>query len=157
MFSGKLLFSVFNTALKSYSSKVVNIGNSKTFVYNVINSKYFSTEVNVVTFEDIKKIKPEENVVLIDVREPLELKETGVIPGSINIPLGEVEVAFTQTTDQVFLKKYGKPKPAPSDPIIFSCKAGIRSAKAQTIVQNMGYLNVKNYLGGWIDWDTNKK
>lgn len=45
-----------------------------------------SCAVNFVTFEEVKALKDDKSVLLIDVREPSELKETGVIPGSINIP-----------------------------------------------------------------------
>ncbi|XP_049820333.1 rhodanese domain-containing protein CG4456-like isoform X2 [Aethina tumida] len=159
MFNGKLLFSVFNTALKSYSSKIVSVGNSINLP-NISNPSLiscYSTSSDVVTYEDIKQIKRDDNVTLIDVREPLELIETGTIPGSINIPLGEIEAAFTQTPNELFLKKYGRPKPNSKDPIIFSCKSGKRSAIAQNIVQNIGYSNVRNYLGGWTDWETKQK
>ena len=37
-------------------------------------------------------------------------------------------------------------------PIVFYCMAGIRSMKAAAIAQKLGFLNVKNYGGGWNDW-----
>lgn len=42
--------------------------------------------IPTVTYEYVKTLKNENNVLLIDVREPLELKESGTLPGSINIP-----------------------------------------------------------------------
>nr|CAH7765052.1 unnamed protein product [Callosobruchus chinensis] len=41
-----------------------------------------------VSFEEVKKFgnQPSKDVYIIDVREPMELQETGVIPNSINIP-----------------------------------------------------------------------
>lgn len=39
-----------------------------------------------VTFDEVKTLKDDKKVYLIDVREPSELQETGSIPGSINIP-----------------------------------------------------------------------
>nr|CAI5851036.1 unnamed protein product [Callosobruchus analis] len=43
---------------------------------------------SVASFEDVKKFgnQPSKDVYIIDVREPSELQETGVIPSSINIP-----------------------------------------------------------------------
>lgn len=41
---------------------------------------------NEVTFDYVKSLKDNKEVLLIDVREPSELEETGTIPGSINIP-----------------------------------------------------------------------
>lgn len=40
----------------------------------------------IATFEQVKALKDDQSYLLIDVREPLELKETGILPGSINIP-----------------------------------------------------------------------
>lgn len=40
----------------------------------------------IATFEDVKAIKDNKRCLLIDVREPTELQETGTLPGSINIP-----------------------------------------------------------------------
>lgn len=40
----------------------------------------------IATYEEIKDLPNHLEKLLIDVREPQELKETGVIPTSINIP-----------------------------------------------------------------------
>lgn len=46
-----------------------------------------STEsVKAATFEQVRALKEDKNVLLIDVREPSELQESGTIPGSVNIP-----------------------------------------------------------------------
>lgn len=42
--------------------------------------------VEIATFEEVKDLPNHPEKVLIDVREPEELKETGQIPTSINIP-----------------------------------------------------------------------
>lgn len=44
------------------------------------------TLLPVVTFDDVFKLKDDPNVLIIDVREPSELQDTGSIPRSINIP-----------------------------------------------------------------------
>ena len=45
----------------------------------------------------------------------------------------------------------GFPKPAPTDHVIFYCKAGARSASAAAYLLQQGYRNVSNYPG-FIDW-----
>lgn len=45
-----------------------------------------STSGGEITWEEVKELKDNTTVLLIDVRQPEELKETGIIPGSINIP-----------------------------------------------------------------------
>ena len=38
-----------------------------------------------------KKLDAKKNLVLVDVREPKEIKEGGAIPGAIHIPMAEIE------------------------------------------------------------------
>lgn len=45
-----------------------------------------SSAMNIAYFDEIKDLPNNPNVLLIDVREAAELKETGSIPTSINIP-----------------------------------------------------------------------
>ncbi|XP_030759045.1 thiosulfate sulfurtransferase/rhodanese-like domain-containing protein 3 [Sitophilus oryzae] len=118
-----------------------------------IQHHWFSTNKGqTVSFEEVKQNSVNKGVLIIDVREPTELIEHGVIPGSINIPLGEVEQVLRDTSDKDFHKKYGVPKPTTSSPIIFSCMKGARSEKAQNLALQLGYKESKNYLGGWNDW-----
>jgi len=37
-------------------------------------------------YDDIVKLSSQKDAVLIDVREPDEIKETGLLPGSVHIP-----------------------------------------------------------------------
>lgn len=47
----------------------------------------FSTNLaEIATYEEIKKLSKKPETLLIDVREPQELIDTGVVPTSINIP-----------------------------------------------------------------------
>ena len=38
-----------------------------------------------------KKLGTSQNLVLVDVREPAEIKEGGAIPGAIHIPMAQIE------------------------------------------------------------------
>ena len=38
-----------------------------------------------------KKLDASQNVVVVDVREPGEIKESGAIPGAIHIPMAQIE------------------------------------------------------------------
>lgn len=49
-----------------------------------------------VSYEQLKQLLAGRKVVLIDVREPWELREYGVIPGSINVPR-ECSSKYTQS------------------------------------------------------------
>uniref|UniRef100_A0A4W5MKK4 Thiosulfate sulfurtransferase like domain containing 3 n=1 Tax=Hucho hucho TaxID=62062 RepID=A0A4W5MKK4_9TELE len=104
-----------------------------------------------VSYEQLKKQLATRTSVVIDVREPWELREYGNIPGSINIPLGQVNIAL-QLNPEEFKEKYGGDMPQPTDHIVFSCLAGIRSQKALDQAVSLGYKAVQHYAGGWQDW-----
>ncbi|XP_049820335.1 rhodanese domain-containing protein CG4456-like isoform X2 [Aethina tumida] len=106
----------------------------------------------VVTFDDVFKLKDDPNVLIIDVREPSELQETGSIPRSINIPLNDVESVLKDLPNNEFEEKYGRTKPDFNFPIIFSCRSGKRAGQALEIAKNLGYKNLSNYKGSWLDW-----
>lgn len=86
-----------------------------------------------------RKDVEEKGAVIIDVRNISELEEEGFIPGSLHIPLSEVEQTLY---DYV---------PNPSTELIFYCKAGSRAQSALEIALSLGYSNVYN-LGGLKDW-----
>lgn len=48
----------------------------------------------IATYEEIKDLPNHLEKLLIDVREPQELKDTGVIPTSINIPRKLLQLIF---------------------------------------------------------------
>ncbi len=73
----------------------------------------------------------EQGAMILDVRTPQEYAG-GSIPGSVNIPLGELQNRVAEVTSQ------GKP-------VITCCASGIRSASALTILKKSG---VTCYNGG---------
>ncbi|XP_050075633.1 rhodanese domain-containing protein CG4456-like [Anopheles maculipalpis] len=105
----------------------------------------------VATTADIDDLPNHPEKLLIDVREPSELNATGQIPTSINIPLKTIRTELS-LTPEAFEKKYGRKKPAASDPIIFSCRSGVRAGQAALEADQLGYKNVKNYVGSWLEY-----
>lgn len=74
---------------------------------------------------------------IIDVRETDEIV-TGIIPGSVHIPLGLVEYRM-QDLDKS--KEY-----------ILVCRSGARSSKAVNFLESHGF-NVINMSGGMLSWE----
>uniref|UniRef100_A0A674N4B5 Sulfurtransferase n=1 Tax=Takifugu rubripes TaxID=31033 RepID=A0A674N4B5_TAKRU len=109
-----------------------------------------------VTYEQLKVLLAGQKSTVIDVREPWELREYGIIPGSINVPLGQVNTAL-QLGPEDFREKYGGEMPQQADKIVFSCLAGIRSKKALDQATSLGYKNVQHYPGGWQEWMKNEQ
>lgn len=70
--------------------------------------------------------------VVIDVREPFEFK-MGHVKGAINIPPSKL-MTGTEKLDDIAL----------DSEIIVYCRTGSRSAVATTILNDLGYRNVKN-------------
>lgn len=137
---------------KDYIAKLPELYQNTKFVRNMSQEG-----IPTVTYEYVKTLKNENNVLLIDVREPLELKESGTLPGSINIPLSQVENALKSTSPEEFLKTYERPKPAQNFALVFSCRSGKRSTTAAQTAIKLGYTNVQNYTGGWLNWEEKTK
>ena len=85
-------------------------------------------------------IGKEDQYTIIDVREPGEVQESGMISGAHNIPRGLLE----------FQLKPSEGFPADT-PILVYCAVGARAALAGVTLKELGFTNVKN-LGGLKDW-----
>jgi rhodanese-related sulfurtransferase len=86
--------------------------------------------------EAIKQGLSEGSFVLVDVREPHEFA-AGHIPGSVSHPLS--------TFDPEELR-------ALEGRIVFSCAAGVRSARAVALAQEAGLDVREHYRGGFKEW-----
>lgn len=84
--------------------------------------------------------------VLIDVREPGEQGQTGVIPGAVSAPRGMLEFFADPASP------YHRTEFDPKRRIIVHCAAGGRSALAADTLQQMGYTNVAHLEGGIKAW-----
>ncbi|XP_035784516.1 rhodanese domain-containing protein CG4456-like isoform X1 [Anopheles albimanus] len=105
----------------------------------------------VATLAEVEDLPNHPEVLLIDVREPAELEATGRIPTSINIPLKTVQHELGLGAE-AFEAKYGRKKPTLDDPLIFSCRSGVRAGQAALQADQLGYRNVKNYVGSWLEY-----
>ncbi len=80
------------------------------------------------------RLQSDEQLYLLDVREPIEFHTFNI--GGVNIPLGQLTAGAVQ------------PGVAKTTEIIVICKVGLRSKTAQSLLNQMGYTNVKNLEGG---------
>jgi rhodanese-related sulfurtransferase len=51
-----------------------------------------------------------------------------------------------------FQDRFGFAKPTAETEVIFYCKAGVRSSAAAQLARQVGYQNVSEYRGSWMDW-----
>ena len=94
-----------------------------------------AAQVVMISPAELNKMKGEPDVVLVDVREPGELKgEIGAIEGVVNIPVGQIESRLSE------LDKNKR--------IVTICRSGRRSAKAADILLKNGFTKVYSLEGG---------
>jgi rhodanese-related sulfurtransferase len=87
---------------------------------------------------DIDAMIAKGDVVVLDVREPSELAETGTVKGAIHIPLGQLESRLGEL---------------PKDKVILTaCRGGGRASRALTLLESKGFktagfCGLKDYTG----------
>ena len=77
-----------------------------------------------------------EGAVILDVREPSETAN-GKIPGSVNIPLGQLRTRLNEIDKNRL--------------IVCSCQVGLRGYLAERILKQNGF-NAANLSGGYLTW-----
>lgn len=105
------------------------------------NTQNLSFFMQDITVEELKKrLDAGEDLIVIDVREPSEYAEFNI--GAELIPLGSLPAALEQL------------EPYRNREIVLHCRSGARSANAKAFMEKQGFANVRNLLGGMMDWQT---
>lgn len=86
------------------------------------------------------------DVLLVDLREPAERGEHGVIAGAVHAPRGMLEFYADPTS------AYFHPEFDPARRTILYCATGGRSALAAATLQELGYTRVAHLTGGLNAW-----
>jgi len=84
-----------------------------------------------------RRLEAGEQLTVLDVREPWELA-IAHLPGTLNIPLGEVPARMGEIDRQ--------------RPLVIMCKAGGRSLRAAQFLASQGFSGVANLSGGITAW-----
>ncbi len=84
------------------------------------------------------------DVLVVDVRDPTEVQQSGKLKGSVNVSRGMLE--FRADPDS----QYHNPAFRKDKTILVHCASGGRSALAGKTLQDMGYTAVFN-IGGFKD------
>ncbi|MGN6401627.1 MAG: rhodanese-like domain-containing protein [Flavisolibacter sp.] len=93
-----------------------------------------------ITVEELKqKIDSGEKINLIDCREPHEYAEANL--GGKLVPLGKIQTM--QIEDIEDLK---------NEEVIVHCRSGQRSMMACMVLDQLGFTNTYNVVGGILDW-----
>ena len=101
-------------------------------------------EIKTLSPSEALKLSKENKCNLIDIRDMVELQNTGRIENSFNIPRGMLE--FSIHPESPFFKKE---KIDPNKEMVLFCAAGGRSALAAKTLQDMGFKKVSHVDGGF--------
>ncbi|KAG7142431.1 Thiosulfate sulfurtransferase RDL2 like protein [Verticillium longisporum] len=108
------------------------------------------------TFDQLERAvdSNKSDIIIVDTREPGEVRQTGHIPGAINIPITTHPESFHVTAEE-FEDRFGFERPAKNSELVFYCKAGVRSRAAAALAAEAGWTGVGEYPGSWLDWEKN--
>ena len=96
--------------------------------------------MQTITTDELKKrMDAGEQPHLLDVREDYERADFNI--GGRHVPMGKLQ---SMQLDDIEDWK--------NDEIIIYCRSGNRSGIAANMLEALGYKNVKNLVGGMLDW-----
>lgn len=93
---------------------------------------------DITTLELKERLDKGEKLNVFDVREVHEYEEFNI--GATLIPLGELPGRISELAH---LK---------NEEVIVHCRSGARSGQAKMFLEDAGFTNVRNVLGGMLDW-----
>ncbi len=96
--------------------------------------------MNNISVEELKaRMDAGEQLHIIDVREPSEYAEFNI--GATLLPLGQIMGLQIESIEDL-----------KNEEVILHCKAGMRSMQACMMLEQAGFTNVVNVVGGMNDW-----
>lgn len=94
-----------------------------------------------ITVNELKdRLSKGEDLKIIDVREPYEYEEFNI--GALNIPLGDLQSKIDDLDEWM------------NEEVIVHCKSGARSAAAKAFLDQNGFKNVRNLVGGMMAYQS---
>ena len=130
---------------------MLNLNQIKFYGYSICNgqSKAAKQELENLSPQQVADEMKKDDVVVIDICEANELKETGKIRGSVHAPHGMLEFYADPSLP------YYKPEFEADKKIILHCASGGKSALATQTLKQVGYTNVAHMDGGLKAWKEN--
>ena len=110
--------------------------------------KTAKSQVTEISIDDFLDMIEEENLMILDIREESEYA-AGHIENAVLVPRGTIEGA----ADPQYKKRNDELCIAHERPIVLYCATGGRSAMATYTLQEMGFSQVYNLLGGFELWE----
>ena len=105
-----------------------------------------NASVRSLSPEEASRLRPRDDVVFVDLRDPRELNREGKIPGAFHCPRGMLEFWIDPESP------YARPIFQEEKEFVFYCASGWRSALAAKTAQDMGLAPVAHIAGGFTAW-----
>jgi rhodanese-related sulfurtransferase len=102
--------------------------------------------IREIETEDLIEQHGDDDLVIVDIRDPRERSRTGYIPGSFHAPRGMIE--FWIDPDSPYHKDIFS---QPGKTFVFHCASGWRSALTVETLMNMGF-DAAHLKDGFSDW-----
>ena len=106
-----------------------------------------NARITTRTVEETRALLADENIVLVDLRDPRELERDGRVPGAFHAPRGMLE--FWVDPESPYFKPIFADE---SKHFVLFCGGGWRSALSAAALQDMGMTNVSHVEGGFAAW-----
>jgi rhodanese-related sulfurtransferase len=120
---------------------------AKTFRQMVADAR---SEVSVISPQEAQqRLQQNADAVVVDVREPTDLQPLGVIPNSINVPLGILPLRADQELPEHLRDQRLQDR---EREVITTCGGGGQAALAAKLLKDMGFSKVVMIDGGTSGW-----
>ncbi|GAA6181294.1 rhodanese-like domain-containing protein [Shimia sp. NS0008-38b] len=104
------------------------------------------TEIRSLDQAEAEHMAAQGDALLVDIRDPRELKREGRIEGAFHAPRGMLEFWIAPDSP------YHKPELATGKTLILFCASAWRSALSVKALQDMGVENIAEMEGGFSTW-----
>ncbi|MBN8981367.1 MAG: rhodanese-like domain-containing protein [Rhizobiales bacterium] len=105
-----------------------------------------NAQIETMDVAQVIEAMKNDDVVLIDIRDPREIERDGRIPGAFHCTRGMLEFWIDPESP------YAKPVFQQDKKYIFHCAGGLRSALAAKTAEDMGLKPVAHLGGGFAAW-----
>lgn len=104
------------------------------------------TQIETLDADTVQSLLDKDEILLVDIRDPRELKRDGKIPGAFHAPRGMLEFWIDPQSP------YHKPPLATDKKMVLYCASAWRSALSVKALQDMGMDKIAELDGGFSAW-----
>lgn len=102
--------------------------------------------VPAISHDKVKEMLGRDDVLIVDVRDPNEVWQSGKVPGAVNVSRGMLEFKADPSSPYHDAETFDTSKT-----VVLYCASGGRAALSGQALQEIGFKDVHN-LGAFKDW-----